>query len=246
MTLRFDEIGYWSEVKLDIIENYARPYSLILSKTLNPKLFHVYIDAFAGAGTHISRGTGGMVAGSPQIALNIDPPFKEYYFIDTDCAKIAELNKLIAQRPEAHVCCGDCNEVLINEIFPKIQYRDYKRGLCLLDPYGLDLKWHVIKTAGQMKTIDLILNFPVMDMNRNVLWNDPTGVDMNDIERMNDFWGDSTWKSTAYKQVKDLFGDIHEIKEPNRHIALAFQERLRKKLAFSSSQIPFQCASQLA
>ncbi len=52
-----DEIGPWSEVKLDILKRYAVEYSKILSKQINPQLSHVYIDAFAGAGVHVSRTT---------------------------------------------------------------------------------------------------------------------------------------------------------------------------------------------
>jgi len=114
MTLKFDEIGYWSEIKLDIIRRYALEYSIILSRQKN--LHHVYIDAFAGSGEHISRTTGGTVPGSPQIALNIAPPFKEYYFIDIDGAKVAELNKIVANRPEAHVLKGDCNSKLLTDM----------------------------------------------------------------------------------------------------------------------------------
>src|SRR3972149_2729163 len=132
---------------------------------------------------HISRTTGGSVRGSPQIALDIIPPFKEYYFIDTDIAKVAELKKLVAKRPEAYVLHGDCNSKLLTDVFPKVMYKDFCRGLCLLDPYGLDLDWKVIETAGQMKTIDMFLNFPIMDMNRNVLWDNPEGVDPADILR---------------------------------------------------------------
>ncbi len=41
-------------------------------------------------------------------------------------------------------------------------------------------------------------------MNRNVLWRIPK--DMNDpqIERMNRFWGDSSWKDAAYKPSRQL------------------------------------------
>jgi three-Cys-motif partner protein len=59
--LKFDEIGYWSEMKLDIIRDYASEYSKILTAQNKPKLYHVYIDAFAGAGKHISRKTGDFV-----------------------------------------------------------------------------------------------------------------------------------------------------------------------------------------
>ena len=39
-----------------------------------------------------------------------------------------------------------------------------------------------------MRTIDMFLNFPVADMNQNVLWRNPEGVDTADLKRMNEFW----------------------------------------------------------
>jgi three-Cys-motif partner protein len=63
----FDEIGYWSEIKLEIVRDYASAYSRILNSKNLP---HVYIDAFAGAGQHISKNTGEFVPGSPLNALN--------------------------------------------------------------------------------------------------------------------------------------------------------------------------------
>ena len=230
MALKFDEIGYWSEIKLDIIKRYALEYSKILSK--NPKFHYVYIDAFAGSGKHISRTTGSLVAGSPEIALNIEPPFKEYYFIDIDGAKVAELKKQTANRPEAHVLQGDCNSKLITEVFPKVMYKNFRRGLCFLDPYGLNLNWEVIQTAGEMKSIDMFLNFQVMDMNRNVLWRNPEGVDRADIKRMNTYWGNESWKEVAYRQTPNLFGEVVEIKENNRTIATAFKKRLEEVAKF--------------
>lgn len=230
MTPKFDEIGYWSEIKLDIINRYAKAYSQILSKKEN--LYHVYIDAFAGSGKHISRTTRSLVSGSPEIALNINPPFKEYYFIEIAGAKVAELRNKVANRPEVHVLQGDCNSILLTDVFPKVMYKDFRRGLCLLDPYGLDWDWEVIKTAGDMKSIDMFLNFQVMDMNRNVLWRNPEGVDPTDIQRMNTYWGDESWKEVAYRQTTDLFGEMRGIKESNRAIALAFRERLQEVAEF--------------
>lgn len=170
--------------------------------------------------------------------MDITPPFNEYYFIDIDGAKVAELNKIISDRPEAHVLEGDCNSILLTEVFPKVRWEDYRRGLCLLDPYGLDLNWEVVETAGRMKGIDMFLNFPVMDINRNVLWSKPEGVDLADIARMNAFWGDDSWKEVAYRETQDLFGEVLEIKENNRTIALAFKERLQKVAAFAHVSQP--------
>lgn len=238
MVYIFDEIGYWSEFKLDIVGQYALQYSIILTNQTSPKFYHVYIDAFAGSGKHISRTTGSTVSGSPQIALNINPPFKEYYFIDIDGNKVAELTKITSNHPEAHVLQGDCNSILLSDVFPKVKFEEYKRGLCLFDPYGLDLKWQVIQTAGQMKSIDMFLNFPVMDMNRNVLWRDPTGVSESDILRMNTFWGDESWNQVAYRQATNLFGETVEFKEKNSTIALAFAKRLNEVAGFKHVSKP--------
>ncbi|RJQ13809.1 MAG: three-Cys-motif partner protein TcmP [Nitrospiraceae bacterium] len=86
--MKFDEVGYWSEIKLDIVKEYAAAYSRILAAQKSPPLYHIYIDAFAGAGMHISKSTGGFIPGSPMNALLIKPPFKEYHLIDFDYEKL--------------------------------------------------------------------------------------------------------------------------------------------------------------
>lgn len=62
---KFDEIGYWSEVKLSIIKEYASAYSIVLSGEKAGKLRsrHAYIDGFAGGGVHVTKGTGELVPG---------------------------------------------------------------------------------------------------------------------------------------------------------------------------------------
>ena len=234
--LKFDEIGYWSEIKLDIIRDYAAAYSKILSAQKKPALYHVYIDAFAGAGIHISRKTGCFVPGSPVNALHISPPFREYYLIDIDQRKVDALSKIALDRSDVHIYSGDCNAILLERVFPNVLFGQYRRGLCLLDPYGLDLKWSVIQKAGSMKSIDMFLNFPVADINRNVLWHHPEGVDEADINRMNEFWGDETWRQIAYTTKKDLFG--YPEKEANEAVAEGFRQRLQEVAGFANVPKP--------
>ncbi|MBI4302829.1 MAG: three-Cys-motif partner protein TcmP [Chloroflexi bacterium] len=101
------------------------------------------------------------------------------------------------------------------------------------------MSWEVIQTAGRMKSIDMFLNFPVMDMNRNVLWINPSGTDAKDISRMNAFWGDDSWKGAAYQQTPNLFGEIVEVKRKgNEPIALAFSKRLRDVGGFAQVSKP--------
>ena len=52
---RLDTVGYWTEIKLRILQDYADAYAQILKKQRSIK--HVaYIDGFAGAGAHSPRG----------------------------------------------------------------------------------------------------------------------------------------------------------------------------------------------
>jgi three-Cys-motif partner protein len=227
----FDEIGYWSEIKLDIVKDYASAYSKILAAQIKPALHHIYVDAFAGAGVHISKATGQYVTGSPVNALLVQPPFLEYHLIDIDQKKIVSLHELTKGRQDVHIHQGNCNAILLEKIFPNIQWEQYRRGLCLLDPYGLHLDWKVVETAGKMRTIDMFLNFPVADMNRNVLWHHPKGVAPADLNRMNAFWGDDSWRNAAYRQEVDLFGS-HEEKTTNEDIVEAYRKRLKDVAGF--------------
>ena len=120
--IKFDEIGYWSEIKLEIIKRYATEYSKILNASTEPAFHHVYIDAFSGPGEHISRETGETVLGSPLIALGIDPPFKKYYYIDIESDKVDYLREAIGDRDDVKTYVGDCNNILIDEVFPEIKY----------------------------------------------------------------------------------------------------------------------------
>jgi len=132
----FDHVGYWTEIKLDIVKDYARAYSVILSKQKNPSLHHVYIDAFSGPGVHISRSTDDFVLGSPLNARCIEPPFKEFFFIDLDRDKVQHLQEMVGDCPDVHIYEGDCNQILPYEIFPRVRWEDYRRALCLLIPMG--------------------------------------------------------------------------------------------------------------
>jgi len=227
---KFDEIGYWSEIKLAIIREYAQAYSTIFAKQRN--LTHLYIDGFAGAGVHISKTSGTFVPGSPLNALLVTPPFSEYHLIDLNTGKAEHLRTLTQNRPDVFVYDGDCNKLLLDQVLPRAKYEDFKRALCILDPYGLHLDWNVIQRAGQMRSIDMFLNFPVMDMNMNVLWRQPDLVDRRQADRLTRFWGDETWRQAAYDTESNLFA--FEEKTSNDAVAQAFKARLKDVAGFQN------------
>ncbi|MBZ5525133.1 MAG: three-Cys-motif partner protein TcmP [Acidobacteriia bacterium] len=225
--LKLDEVGGWSELKLKILAKYASAYTTILrEKRLHP----IYIDGFAGAGQHISKQTKELIPGSPLNALNIEPPFEEFHLVDLKQERVDNLKTLAAGKKNVHIYNADANKVLLSEVFPKIRYEDYRRALCVLDPYKMSLDWNVLEAAAKLGTVEIFLNFPVMDMNRNVLlWRPETASEEN-IMRMNSTWGDESWREAAYRTDTTLFHEPE--KQSNEVIAAAFRERLRRAAGF--------------
>ena len=228
--MKIDEIGYWSEIKLSILEEYAKPYNQILrSHDLTP----IYIDGFAGAGHHLAKGSERLIEGSPVRALSVEPRFHYFHFVDLNAERANHLKGLFATEPNVSVYHGDCNKVLVDQIFPKISYANRQRALCILDPYGLHLDWETIQFAGKSKVIEIFLNFPVMDMNRNVFWRDFDRVSLTNQERMTRFWGDDSWKNAAYETTQGLFEEMQE-RTSNDDIAEAFRKRLKDVAGFQN------------
>jgi three-Cys-motif partner protein len=227
--VEYSEIGLWSEAKLDIVAKYAKAYSTILTK--KGIFTHIYVDAFAGPGLHRARLSGRPVAGSPLNALEVQPPFAEYYFIDLDNKKVRALEEIAADHSNVQVCHDDANRILVDDIFPNLDFESYRRALCLLDPYGLHLSWEVIKTAGELGTVEIFLNFPIHDINRNVLVRDPSKMDPRQVKRMDDYWGDNSWREVAYSTTANLLGYEEKVCT-NDELAEAFRRRLIEVAGF--------------
>lgn len=195
----------------------------------------MYVDAFAGAGRYLSKRTGLLVPGSAEIALATDPPFQEYHLIDIDDLKVAQLERIAGGRPDVTIHHGDCNVVLVERVLPRILYEGYRRGLCILDPYGLHLRWTTVQAIGQMRSVEVFLNFPIMDMNRNALRRDPTGIEPVQAQRMTEFWGDESWQKQFYQRAPqlDLWGEQRDAKSVgNERVAAAYRQRLRDIAGF--------------
>lgn len=229
---KFDEVGIWSELKLEIVEKYGAAYTRAFAN--QPRLKKYYVDAFSGAGVHISKRSGSPIEGSPARALKMSPPFDGFFFIDMNEKKTAYLQSQYAGDKNVHIETGDASRYLIDKLLPTIKYENYKRALCLFDPCGLHLEWRAMEMAGQSRAIDMFLNFPVMDMNRNAIWHNPRAVPKEGIARMNLFWGNESWRTAAYAEHPqgNLFGPPDLIKQGNEAIVEAFRQRLTKAAGF--------------
>jgi three-Cys-motif partner protein len=230
-SFQFDEIGRWSELKLEIVEKYGTAYTTAFAGDRGKALKKYYIDAFSGAGVHLSKETGQQIEGSPARALKVRPPFDHFYFIDLNPEKTAYLRTLCEGRRDVEIITHDASSYLMREL---LQYERFNRALCLLDPYGLHLNWEVVQQAGRSRAVDMFLNFPVMDMNRNAIWRNPERAPQDGVERMTRFWGDRTWKQAAYAESRQyqLFTAPDRVKQDNDAIVAAFRERLRELAKF--------------
>jgi three-Cys-motif partner protein len=73
LPFKFDEIGAWSELKLEIVEQYGAACTKAFART--PRLKKFYLDGFSGAGVHVAKKTKAQIEGSPGRTLKVQPPF---------------------------------------------------------------------------------------------------------------------------------------------------------------------------
>ncbi|MGJ5817532.1 three-Cys-motif partner protein TcmP [Paludibaculum fermentans] len=248
MAVEHDEIGIWSEVKLAIVKKYAAAYTTVMDAQRRgkfPRMRWLYIDGYAGSGHHISKTRKELVEGSPLIALNTQPPFHEYHFIDSDTGKAAELRKEAGERTDVHIYSEDCNEVLLTKVFPRADYGQYKRALCLLDPYNINLTWEVIEAAGKARSIEIFVNFMIMDINRNALRRNPDKSIKKKVDQMTRLWGDDSWLGYGYDHVPGLFEEMMPVKVPNERFAEAFRQRLITKAGFKCVPKPMPMKTKM-
>jgi three-Cys-motif partner protein len=125
-SVEYFDIGEWSQQNWRPCGITARS---IRESSPSRSFSHAYIDAFTDPGVHVLRTTGEMVVGSPVNALEIRPPFADYYFINTDGDKVGALRCLAGGPPRVHIFQGDCNELLPENVYPHVRYENYRGWL---------------------------------------------------------------------------------------------------------------------
>lgn len=213
----FDEVGRWSQEKLELLRQYLAAYTSILMKTQSRwcKKVH-YVDAFSGGVWHITKENGEVIPGSPILALRNDPPFTTFTFIDINKERIDNLITPLKQSyPEKNIFVelGDCNDILIERVLPHlIRNRRAERGFIFLDPYGVNLWWDTVVAIADTKVFDVLINFPLMGIFRQLGAQPPEGKIR---ERINRVIGTEDWFNEIYKEPSQcsLFENLAPQKE---------------------------------
>ena len=230
----FDEVGDWSKQKLGLLHDYLHAYTTILKSPKQSwcRAIH-YVDGFAGTGEVQDRETRRFLDGSPRVALRTEPPFDKFAFIELDPKRARRLQGLQEEFPAAGISVhkGDCNRVLVERVIPTV--RPNERAFLLLDPYGLHVKWETIEAAAETGTFEVFINFPLMDISRNVVRDHLDLVDSDQAQRMTNLWGSDQWMLLLYPPA--LIGRPKtQEKRIDRLLSIAFGERLKTV---------FQCVS---
>ena len=206
--------GSWTEHKLECVKKYLHAYTTIMAK--QPFRF-AYIDAFAGTGYRELEQDGdtasamfpefdspevvGFQQGSARNALEVEPPFEKYVFIEKSADRYTELVELKkefllkAEFSDDSIECvhGDANPYLQNLCGKNWRFH---RALVFLDPFGMQVEWETIRAIADTEAIDLWILFPIGSVNR-LLKNDGE-IRQSLRQKLNLFFGHEGWYEVFY------------------------------------------------
>ena len=224
--------GPWTLEKLDCVRSYLKSYMLVMK---NQPFKTAYIDAFAGTGyTRLKEReelTGDLLFqgdmgepeanqfrnGSARFALEVEPNFDSYIYVEKDVKRAQELEKLKEEYPtrREQICVytDDANERLSKICRPGKNWSKH-RAVLFLDPYGMQVDWTTIENVARTQAIDLLLLFPLGIGVMRLLRNDAQ-INAQNAERLTRLFGTDGWRDHFYKEAEQsgLFGnDLAQVK----------------------------------
>ena len=237
--------GTWTEEKLKILAAYLNRYNIALK---NQPFTRVYIDAFAGTGyrrkvqqkmarldildifreIHNAE-TQEFLKGSAKLALEVEPSFHEYVFVESDPAKVTELESLRIQHPDKaaaiEIVQNDANEY-VQEYCKRMS--ELQRAVVFLDPFATQVAWATVEAIAKTHAMDTWILFPLMAVNR-LLAQDHRKACRGALDRI---FGTPDWFERFYRKrsVNDIFGQSLEVVRKacdSRGISDFYLERLR-------------------
>jgi len=218
--------GVWTEIKLRALTEYLYFYQ----NALKNKGFETwYIDAFAGTGDrHAELQQGGIfeqspiehveriLDGSARKALNIDPPFSHYWFIEKHRGRAEALRALKAEFPhDITVMPGEAN-LELRALFASPPWANHansrkQRGVVFLDPYGMSVEWSTLQILAETKRVDVWYLFPRKAVVQQ-LAKDSRGIDDGKRRRLSQIFGTDDWEREFYS-VRPVQGGLFD--QPN-------------------------------
>jgi three-Cys-motif partner protein len=152
-----------------------------------------------------------LLRGSVRVALETDPPFDRYLFIEKNAKWAGELERLKedfpARAPAIQIECGNANEVLQRWCASSDWSR--QRAVVFLDPFGMQTSWSTVETLARTEGVDLWYLFPLGQGLNRLLPRDrpPDDVNAACVTRV---LGTDTWHKAFYRSQfrSGLFEDL--------------------------------------
>src|SRR5262249_37672916 len=140
--------------------------------------------------------------GSARIALQVEPRFDKYIFIEKTRRKTKELARLREEFPEQAadivIKKADANDFL-HELCLQKSWSDH-RAVLFIDPFGMQLSWETVRAIGQTKAIDTWILFPVSAVNR--LLKRDGNIRLSWRRRLDTMFGEPTWFDVFFPEHK--------------------------------------------
>jgi three-Cys-motif partner protein len=216
--------GEWTEDKLDCLGKYLSAYRKIFVQNEYAQKYRTwYVDAFAGTGSRATRDIPDRAKslfessyedpesqsyrdGSAIIALGLESPFDNYFFIEKSKMRLKELKVEIGKRHEKLLArCEFSSEDANKALRDWSKKRDWKkeRAVVFLDPYGMQVEWNTLTTLALTKAVDLWYLFPLGIGVARLLTRD--GIIDEDWQRRLDLvFGTNEWKNLFYEPRVNL------------------------------------------
>lgn len=171
------------------------------------------------------------LVGSARIALETDPPFGSYLFVERSPRKAKELEGLRQEYPERarsiQVCQADANDYLTRWA----QSTNWKRtrAVVFLDPCGMQVEWRLLEALASTGGVDLWVLVPIgMGVNRLLTQSELPPAEWQN--RLTKFFGTDDWVARCYTEAtqRSLFDDTTALQKTINYDGLAsyFTERL--------------------
>ena len=174
--------------------------------------------------------------GSVRRALEVEPQFDHYVFIEKEKKRYLELCEMTKEFPgrDIQVKNEDANQFL--QIWCSKLNNKKCRAVVFLDPFGADVSWKVIRMIALTRAVDLWLLFPLFAVNRMLIKDrKPPQAWAN---RLTAIFGTSDWEKEFYINRDtqflfegfDDFGLIEKVADTKR-ISAFLVKRLRAEFA---------------
>ena len=224
--------GAWTEAKLAAVQNYLHSYVTIMRNNERASHFRItYLDGFAGSGRRYASGqpeaydhrsidlfgdfhaaeTDAFYRGSPCRALEVEPPFDQYVFIETKREHVQELERLVADFPEREPAVRIVQRNA-NAVIPAwcAGMAHNERALVFLDPYGMQVDWSTVEAIARTKKIDLWVLVPLGQAIIRLLTQQQPPEEW--AQALTRFFGTDGWREHFYvtRQAEGLFGEYEQ------------------------------------